>query len=172
MSLRVDDHRSRGRSKSRERSRTRDDRSRSRDARAPSPPRINTSSEKSRGSTYEYASPTYTYASPTTPSGHNASISSQSGYSQSGAPQYQDRGRQSIPGSQPGYAVPGQYEHADVRAPYADTSKYMSNQGPPNGPSGSYTRSAEYPPTQVDRPQYAQPKQYAYADPETRERGY
>ncbi|KAH0543795.1 hypothetical protein FGG08_001978 [Glutinoglossum americanum] len=152
-----DSERRRGRSKS-PGPRAKSPAARDRD-RAPSP---NPNVYGSKRYEYEYAQPTYNYAPPQAPEAP-AMPTSPSSYSQGASMQFDGA---------PGYANPGQYQHAQVNAPYADQSQYQKRDSPPAAMQ-PYPPQGEYhniPPQ--DRPPYAEPGHYQWAEVPQSPQGY
>ncbi|KAH0556286.1 hypothetical protein GP486_005789 [Trichoglossum hirsutum] len=155
LSARDSERRGRGRSKSP------GPRAKSPAARAPSPDPGIYGGQRYE---YEYAQPTYSYAPPQAPDAPPAAVptSPSSSYTQTSTMQFDGA---------PRYADPGQYQHTQVNAQYADTSQYQRRASSPT--MQPYTPQGEYrnaPPQ--DRTPYAEPSQYQWADLPQSPHGY
>ncbi|KAI9808599.1 MAG: hypothetical protein M1825_003749 [Sarcosagium campestre] len=87
-------------------------------------------------------------------------------FSHTANPQFEHRRGSPPLGSHPSYAQPGQYQHAQVRAEYAEQPKGYGHRPADRRASSPvrYTRPGDYPnvPPQ-EHPHYADPGQYQYA---------
>ncbi|KAI9860046.1 MAG: hypothetical protein M1813_006394 [Trichoglossum hirsutum] len=162
LSARDSERRGRGRSKS-PGPRAKSPAARDHNDRAPSP---NPNIYGGQRYEYEYAQPTYNnnYAPPQAPDAPPAAIptSPPSSYTQNSSMQFDGA---------PRYADPGQYQHTQVNAQYADTSQYQKHESPPAmqpySPQGEYRN---VPPQ--DHPPYAEQSQYHWADVPQSPQGY